>query len=120
MLYELSNHPTQANQNQSSNEATGVASQFSSALWSFVESIPTTPASASENALVHRAFERMSSFSRMRIIARSTNVTAGNDSETTRGARKMGFFFVPVLVALCAIFWFLMATLRQWGGCISS
>lgn len=120
MLYEPSNHPTQANQNQSSNEAAGVTSQFSSALWSFVESIPTTPASASENALVNRAFERMSSFSRMRIIARSTNVTAGNGSETMRGARKRGFFFLPVLVALCAIFWVLMATLRQWGGCISS
>ncbi|KAK9943636.1 hypothetical protein M0R45_009239 [Rubus argutus] len=117
VLYESSNHPTQANQNQSSNEAAGVTSQFSSALWSFVESIPTTPASASENALVNRAFERMSSFSRMRIIARSTNVTAGNGSDTIR---KRGFFFLPVLVALCAIFWVVMATLRQWGGCISS
>ncbi|PRQ24530.1 putative transcription factor NAM family [Rosa chinensis] len=119
VVYDSSNHPPQANQNQSGNEAASVTSQFSSALWSFVESIPTTPASASENALVSRAFERMNSFSRMRIIARSANVPAGNDSET-RGSRKRGFFFIPVLVALCAIFWVLMASLRQWGRCISS
>ncbi|KAL6578286.1 hypothetical protein OROMI_010614 [Orobanche minor] len=42
----------------------GTDSWFSSALWSFVESIPTTPASASESDLVNRAFERMSSFSK--------------------------------------------------------
>ncbi|XP_024162542.1 NAC domain-containing protein 17 isoform X3 [Rosa chinensis] len=80
VVYDSSNHPPQANQNQSGNEAASVTSQFSSALWSFVESIPTTPASASENALVSRAFERMNSFSRMRIIARSANVPAVHNS----------------------------------------
>ena len=120
MVHESSNHRPQENPNQNGNEAAGVTSQFSSALWSFVESIPTTPASASENALVSRAFERMSSFSRMRIIVRSTNVPAGKDSETMRESWKRGFFFLPVLVALCAIFWVLMASLGQWGRCISS
>ncbi|XP_050367029.1 NAC domain-containing protein 17-like [Argentina anserina] len=117
VVQESSSHPPQENQNQSGNEAAGVASQFSSALWAFVESIPTTPASASENALVSRAFERMSSFSRMKIMARTANVPA---AETVRGSRKRGFFFLPVLVALCAIFWVVMASLRQWGRCISS
>ncbi|XVE60859.1 hypothetical protein DITRI_Ditri05aG0160700 [Diplodiscus trichospermus] len=37
------------------------ASPFSFALWSFVESILTTPAFASESPLVNRAFEQMSS-----------------------------------------------------------
>ncbi|XP_004290458.1 PREDICTED: NAC domain-containing protein 86-like [Fragaria vesca subsp. vesca] len=120
VVHDSSNHCPQENPNQNGNEAAGVTSQFSSALWSFVESIPTTPASASENALVSRAFERMSSFSRMRIIARSTNVPAGKDSETMRESWKRGFFFLPVLVALCAIFWVLMASLGQWGRCISS
>ncbi|KAL0392305.1 UNVERIFIED_CONTAM: NAC domain-containing protein 17 [Sesamum radiatum] len=58
------NDPAGANQNGSAKQDDGTDSWFSSALWSFVESIPTTPASASESALVNRAFERMSSFSR--------------------------------------------------------
>ncbi|KAM1759756.1 hypothetical protein ACFX12_002710 [Malus domestica] len=120
VVYESSNFPSQATQNQSGNEAAGATSQFSSALWAFVESIPTTPASASENALVNRAFERMSSFSRLRINTASTTVAAGNDSETRRAGRKMGFFFLPVLVALCAVFWVLIATLRPWGRSLST
>lgn len=120
MVYEPSNFASQANQNQSGNEAAGGPSQFSSALWAFVESIPTTPASASENALVNRAFERMSSFSRLRINSVSANVTAGSSSEAKRAGRRRGFFFLPVLVALCAIFWVFMATLRPWWRCLSA
>ncbi|GLU06915.1 hypothetical protein SLE2022_239000 [Rubroshorea leprosula] len=52
------------------------ASPFSSALWSFVESIPTTPASAAESPFVNRAFERMSSFGRVRLNPRNINVSA--------------------------------------------
>lgn len=44
-------------------------SWFSSTLWSFVDSIPTTPTSASEGGdLVNKAFERMSRFSRGRNV----------------------------------------------------
>ncbi|KAM1686406.1 hypothetical protein FF1_034235 [Malus domestica] len=118
VVYESSNFPSRATQNQSGNEAAGATSQFSSALWAFVESIPTTPASASESALVNRAFERMSSFSRLRINTASTTVAAGNGSETMRAGIRRGFFFLPVLVALCAIFWVLMATLRPPGRCL--
>ncbi|CAA0834950.1 NAC domain-containing protein 17 [Striga hermonthica] len=58
------NQSAGANEFGSRKEDDGTNSWFSSALWSFVESIPTTPAEASESALVNRAFERMSSFSR--------------------------------------------------------
>ncbi|KAB1219920.1 NAC domain-containing protein 78 [Morella rubra] len=76
IVFESTNIPTQANENQNGNEGGGATNRFSSALWAFVESIPTTPASASENALVNRAFERMSSFSRARVNVRNTNVSA--------------------------------------------
>ncbi|RAL46997.1 hypothetical protein DM860_017038 [Cuscuta australis] len=44
-------------------------SSFSAALWAFLESIPTTPASASEKAMVintSTTFERMTSFARLK------------------------------------------------------
>lgn len=97
------------------------ASGFSSALWSFVESIPTTPASAAESPLVNRAFERMSSFSRVRLNARNSIVSAGNVSETgRRRGGKRGFFFLSILGALCAILWVLIGTVRLVGRSISS
>ncbi|KAK9072164.1 hypothetical protein SSX86_008596 [Deinandra increscens subsp. villosa] len=84
-------------------------SWFSSALWAFVDSIPTTPASASESsALVNRAFERMSSFSK----GRGLNLAASDDAtkrlekpkpkpwRSSRGV--LYYFFVGVL---CAILW---------------
>ncbi|KAL3504611.1 hypothetical protein ACH5RR_034452 [Cinchona calisaya] len=107
----FSNHGSGADQNQSSKQD-GTDSFFSSALWSFVESIPTTPASASESALVNRAFERMSSFSRVRINARNMNVAAGNTSATSRssGKCKSGFFCFSLLGLVCAILWMLIGT----------
>nr|GMD37180.1 NAC domain-containing protein 17-like [Ipomoea batatas] len=52
-------------------------SSFSSALWAFMESIPATPASAAESVLVNKAFERMSSFRRLRLNARNVKVASG-------------------------------------------
>ncbi|KAI3459983.1 hypothetical protein Pfo_016646 [Paulownia fortunei] len=106
------NHPAGANENGSSEQDDGTDSWFSSALWSFVESIPTTPASASENALVNRAFERMSSFSRVKINARNMNVAAGNALATSRraGKSRTGFICFSVLGVLCAILWVLIGT----------
>ncbi|GLT77261.1 hypothetical protein SLA2020_488630 [Shorea laevis] len=93
------------------------ASPFSSALWSFVESIPTTPASAAESPFVNRAFERMSSFGRVRLNARNRNVSAGNVSETRRGiGGKRGFFLLSMLGALCAILWVLIGTVRSFSS----
>ncbi|XP_021300074.1 NAC domain-containing protein 17-like isoform X5 [Herrania umbratica] len=108
------------NQDQG-DENGGGPSRFSSALWSFVESIPTTPASAAENPLVNRALERMSSFSRLRLNARNTAVSAVNGAATARrtGGNR-GFFFISILGALCAILWFLIGTVRILGRSISS
>lgn len=112
MVYESTNLPTEANQNQNENGEEGAGtSRFSSVLWSFVESIPTTPASASERPLVNRAFERMSSFSRVRLNVRSNNVAAGNDYATVRRAgSNRGFLFWSIIGILLAILWVLIGS----------
>ncbi|KAL3514005.1 hypothetical protein ACH5RR_026722 [Cinchona calisaya] len=118
----FTNHGSGADQNQSGKQD-GTNSWFSSALWSFVESIPTTPASASENALVNRAFERMSSFGRVRINARNMNVAVGSSSSATSRSFKCmsGFFCFSLLGLVCAILWMLIGTsVRVLGRYISS
>ena len=86
-----------------------------------MESIPTTPASASENALVNRAFERMSSFSRVRMNVKNTNVSVGNGAESNkRAGRSKGLFFISVIGVLCAMLWVLIGNGRLWGRCMSS
>ncbi|XP_057490360.1 NAC domain-containing protein 17-like [Actinidia eriantha] len=111
---ENENENQNQNQNQSGNVDDSGDSWLTSALWSFVESVPTTPASASEGAaLVNRAFERMSSFGRVRASAGATSVAAGNPVATLRrsGSRhSRGFFFYAVLGVLCAILWVLIGT----------
>lgn len=106
------NHPAGAIEIGSNKQDDGTDSWFSSALWSFVESIPTTPASASESALVNMAFERMSSFSRVRLQARNMNVAAGNNntSATSRssGKTRTGFILLSLLGIMCAILWMLI------------
>ncbi|XP_016471465.1 NAC domain-containing protein 17 [Nicotiana tabacum] len=104
------NHPMGANQNPVAKKDDGAQSWISSNLWAFVDSIPTTPASAAESALVSRAFERMSSFSRMKLNARNINVAAGNTSATSSssGKSKNGFFCFSLLGVLCAVLWVLI------------
>lgn len=123
MVCDSSNYLVEANQNQnpSENRGNGATSRLSSALWAFVESIPTTPASAAENVLVNRAFERMSSFGRVRLNARNASGVAGDNAETVvrkTGMRKWGFIFFPVVVAVCAILWVLMGSVRICGRSI--
>ncbi|XP_023549025.1 NAC domain-containing protein 17-like [Cucurbita pepo subsp. pepo] len=100
--------------NQIANGGGSSASKFSSNLWAFVESIPTTPASASEN--VNRTFQRMSSFSRLRLNTLNTfnaNVAIGNPKTSARrtGTNK-GFFLFSILGVLCAILWVLLGDVR--------
>ncbi|KAL3619769.1 hypothetical protein CASFOL_034681 [Castilleja foliolosa] len=108
------NHPAGVNENGSDNQDDGTESWFSSALWSFVESIPTNPASASESALVNRAFERMSSFSRVRINAtRNMNVAAGNIALATSrrsGKFRIGFICASLIGVFCAMLWVFVGT----------
>ncbi|XP_023551312.1 NAC domain-containing protein 17-like [Cucurbita pepo subsp. pepo] len=110
-------------ENQTATNAGGdSASWFSSNLWAFVESIPTTPASASEN--VNRAFERMSSFSRLKLNTLNTlNANVAVDNPVT-GARRTGmnkgFLLFSIVGVLCAILWVLIGNVRLWGNCIAS
>ncbi|KAJ0877790.1 putative transcription factor NAM family [Helianthus annuus] len=93
---------------------TNTDSWFSSALWAFVDSIPTTPASASESsALVNRAFERMSSFGRgknVNLAATDASAASGNTTKRlekpkpSRSSRR-GILYFSVLGVLCAILW---------------
>ncbi|KAF9682802.1 hypothetical protein SADUNF_Sadunf05G0146200 [Salix dunnii] len=118
---ESSNNSTGANGNQGSEEGDAVNGWLSSALWGFVESIPTTPASATENPLVNKAFERMSSFSRIRMNVKNINVDAGNGAASVRstGGNK-GFVLLSIIGVLCAIIWVLVGGARVLGRSISS
>ncbi|KAI3686047.1 hypothetical protein L1987_79717 [Smallanthus sonchifolius] len=102
------------------NTENNTESWFSSALWDFVDSIPTTPASASESsAVVNRAFERMSSFSRGRnvnLAAAAAVATSGNATKrlekpnSSRSSR--GIVYFSVLGVLFAMLWVFV------GSCI--
>lgn len=131
MVCDPASLPTEGNHNRSGSTTGDVAtSRVSSALWAFIESIPTTPASAAENA--NRAFERMSSFGRAKLNINQANLAAaaaaataaaaaGNDTNSMKrsGSRKgVLFLFLPVLIALCAFLWVSLGTLRIFGRCI--
>ncbi|KAK4741035.1 hypothetical protein SAY87_024623 [Trapa incisa] len=112
-----------ANQNQSSPEGGGgQMSWFSSAVWAFVESIPTNPASATENALVNRAFKRMPSFGRVRINSVPPNVASVSNDAIVRRSRKSsrGFILIYVVGVLGTLFGVLIGTLRLWERCVPS
>ncbi|CAN7105789.1 hypothetical protein HID58_018767 [Brassica napus] len=88
-------------------------SQFSSAMWALLDSIPSTPASACEGPL-NRTFVRMSSLSRIRFSAKS--VTTSKVTAAKKGIGNRGFLLLSVVGALCAIFWvFIIATVGVQG-----
>ncbi|KAK4747657.1 hypothetical protein SAY87_014243 [Trapa incisa] len=118
-----SNNTSNANQYQNRGEVTGQTqtSRFSSALWAFVDSIPTNPASASEITLVNRAFERMSSFRRVRINSLATNDGSVGDAASVRRRSKRNkglvlFYIISVCVALFAV---LIGTIKLWDKYVS-
>lgn len=100
---------------------TGQMSRFSSAVWAFVDSIPTNPASASENSLVNRAFERMSSFRRVRMNSLATNVGPVSGAAVVRRGSKggRGFVLLYVVGILGALFAVLIGTMRLWEQFVS-
>ncbi|CAL5386262.1 unnamed protein product [Camellia sinensis] len=127
------NFTTGVNQNQNQNqivkEDEGGSTWFSP-LWAYVESIPATPASASENtALVNRALERMSSFGRIggkvKISAGDTSLASGNPTATLRRSSSSWynrrFYIFSVIGVLCAILWVWTGiSVGVLGGFISS
>ncbi|XP_068648441.1 NAC domain-containing protein 17-like [Aristolochia californica] len=89
-------------------EAGGSNSWFTSAVHTLLESIPSHPASASENALINRAFERVSSFGVVRFGASGDNTSM---AATIPGQAKRrlngngGFLFVSCIGILSAVLW---------------
>lgn len=124
--------PTGANQNQNGGEEEdGSSSWISSTLWGFLESIPTTPASASESPLVNKAFERMSSFSRMKLInVRNSSISGDNviirngsanaNARRDGGSGNRGFIILSILGILCAVLWVVVGGVRFLGRAIFS
>ncbi|KAD4386225.1 hypothetical protein E3N88_26394 [Mikania micrantha] len=88
-------------------------SWFSSALWAFVDSIPSTPASASESsALVNRALERMSSFRSGRNVHLDAATATLAGGATTKRLAKLkpsrssrGIVYFSILGVLFAMLW---------------
>ncbi|XP_038896115.1 NAC domain-containing protein 17-like [Benincasa hispida] len=121
VLCDSSNFVAETNQNEVGEDSS--ASRVSSALWAFVESIPTTPASAAENGLVNPSFDRISSLSKWRISMKSTTVSAIDSSSLmsrrTGRTRKGRLFLFSVVGALFAILWVFLGAVRLWQRCIS-
>lgn len=108
------------NQSQSGpEEVSGQMSRFSSAVWDFVEAIPTNPASASEVALANRAFEWMPGFGRVRINSVATNVGSVSDAAVVRRSSKnsRGFVLFYIIGVLVALFGVVVGTLLLWERC---
>ncbi|XP_008796460.2 NAC domain-containing protein 17-like [Phoenix dactylifera] len=85
-------------------------SWFGSALSALLESVPSSPAIASENALISRALRRVSSFRAGQNGAQEPNGTTGGGtlaSGRQRESHNGGFLFTSFLVGLVAVFWVL-------------
>ncbi|CDY48632.1 BnaC06g08090D [Brassica napus] len=101
-------------QDQEGENGGGGTSPFSSALWAFMDSIPSTPASACEGP-INRTFVRMSSFSRMRFSGKANGTPATTTVVAKKRSRNRGFLVLSIVGALCAIFWVFIATVRASG-----
>ncbi|VVB11701.1 unnamed protein product [Arabis nemorensis] len=110
---ESTNPTTRVNaQDQEGQNGSGTTSQFSSALWAFMDSIPSKPASACEGPL-NGTFVRMSSFSRIRFNGMS--VTTSKVTIAKKRIRNRGFLLLSIMGALCAVFWLFIATVGVLG-----
>lgn len=72
---------------------------FNSALSAFLDSVPSSPALASESALISRAIGRVSSFRAAQINPRRRGGGHRNNDR--------GYLFISVLVGIGAVFWVL-------------
>ncbi|KAL0716256.1 hypothetical protein Bca4012_065578 [Brassica carinata] len=101
-------------QDQEGDNGGGGTSPFSSALWAFMDSIPSKPASACEGP-INRTFVRMSSFSRIRFSGKANETPVTTTVIAKKRSRNRGFLLLSIVGALCAIFWVLIATVRASG-----
>ncbi|KAJ4753032.1 NAC domain-containing protein 17 [Rhynchospora pubera] len=108
---------------------------FGSTLASFLDSVPNSPAFASEGgALITKAFQRVSSFKREQVgtqqcavqVQQTTSVVVQQRRRGVNGSNSRGFMFVSFLVALVGFMWiFIIGTALKvfkglWGRFVSS
>lgn len=94
------------NECRKTGEDDGSNSWFSSALWAYVESVPSNPASAMESSvLVNKAFEKMISVNGIG-CGKGTTVTRsiGGSSRSNSSGSIVFFSLLGVLLALLCIF----------------
>lgn len=84
----------------------GSESWFSSTISALLDSVPNSPAFASENALINRALQRMSSFGAGQTRAGNAATADATKAGERRGGQN-GFLFISFLVGLGAVFWVL-------------
>ncbi|KAJ8475516.1 hypothetical protein OPV22_019243 [Ensete ventricosum] len=96
-------------------------SWLSSALSNLLDSVPSSPALASENAFINRALERVSSFRSGQVGVHGPNTTTGEHAAASRrrgDRRNGGVLFISLLVGLGAVLWVLTvgATITVFKG----
>ncbi|XP_042406082.1 NAC domain-containing protein 17-like [Zingiber officinale] len=82
-------------------------SWITSALSTLLDSVPSSPALASENAFINKALERVSSFRGAQIgLCGASTITDGQSSTSRRRQfHNSSFLFVSLLVGFSAVFW---------------
>ncbi|XP_072993205.1 NAC domain-containing protein 17-like [Typha latifolia] len=121
------NHGKSA-QEQVTPDSNASPSWFNSAFSTLLDSVPSSPAIASENAFISKALERVSSFRKQQVGGRDpdTAIDGGTAVPGRRRGNNGGFLFISFLVGLGAVLWILSigAALKVfkglWGRFISS
>lgn len=95
------------------------SSQCTSSVWSFLESIPASPAFASENPIVNLNIVRISSLGgRYRFNSKSTSsnvVVRKKSGENNKKKNHKGFLCLSIIGALCALSWVMLGTVGVSG-----
>ncbi|XP_074559474.1 NAC domain-containing protein 17-like isoform X2 [Curcuma longa] len=94
-------------QGQSSHVGYDSRSWLTSALSTFLDSVPSSPALACENPFLSRALERVSSFRGRQAGPHHPNTATDGQSSTSgrRRSHNRSFLLISLLVGLSAIFW---------------
>lgn len=95
------------------------SSQFTSSVWSFLESMPASPAFASESPIVNLNIVRISSLGgRYRFNSKSTSsnvVVRKKSGENNKKKNHKGFLCLSIIGALCALSWVMLGTMGVSG-----
>lgn len=92
------------------------SSQFTSSVWSFLESMPASPAFASESPIVNLNIVRISSLGgRYRFNSKSTSSNVVVRNNTNKKKNHKGFLCLSIIGALCALSWVMLGTMGVSG-----